>query len=86
VRFKLTSASETFPNDASALSALVGELHAQWGWSVPSALPDPASVDDVSFEAKGIQYRLWREDSDTPRLNLTMVFPDTGLSSTAFSR
>jgi hypothetical protein len=86
VRFKLTAATETFVKDASTFSALVGAFHSAWGWTVPSTLPDPTSADDASLEAHGIHYRLWREDSATPRLNLTMIFPELGLSSTAFSR
>ena len=85
VRFKLTSTAETFEADAAAFRMLVGTFHSQWGWMVPSSLPNPASVNDASFETHGVQYHLWRETSETPRLNLTMVFPTVGLSSAAFS-
>ena len=85
VRFKLTAASETFLADLAAFWTLIGEFHSRLGWRVPAAPPD-AFVEEVTFDASGIQYRLWREDGETPRLNLTMVFPEVGLSSTAFSR
>jgi hypothetical protein len=84
VRYKLASTPETFPDDAATLAALVRDFHVQRGWMVPQALPDPASVDDESFEARGVQYRVWRESGDTPRINLTMVFPEVGLSSSGF--
>ena len=85
VRFKLTAAPETFLADLAAFWTLIGEFHSRLGWPAPAAPPD-AFVEDLTFVSLGIQYRLWREDGDTPRLNLTMVFPEAGLSSTAFTR